>query len=328
MSIVGAVGTALITGVTGQDGYYLSELLQRNGFEVHGVCRPARQSDDAPPPQVRLHSAELTDAVAMTELMSAVEPDVVFHLAGISSVAASWQDPLMTSRVNALSIAALLDACIGAQELIGRQITVVNASSCEIFAGAADSPQTEATPLRPISPYGASKAFGHMMCQVYRAKGLEVSNAILYNHESPRRPERFVTRKITKAAAAIAAGRQDRLVLGDLSIERDWGWAPDYVDAIYRMALHGKGDDYIVATGITHSVREFVAAAFSAAGIADWRANVETDAEFLRPSDRAAMAGDATKAGAVLGWYPTFGFDEVVKAMVSSDVEQEQHTCS
>jgi GDPmannose 4,6-dehydratase len=327
MSIVGANGKALITGVSGQDGYYLSQLLQRNGLEVHGVRRPARRNDDVPSQEVRLHSAELTDVAAMTELMNAVEPDFVFHLAGITSVAASWQDPLTTSRVNALSTAALLDACIGAQELIGKRITVVNASSCEIFAGASDSPQTEATPLQPISPYGVTKAFGHLMCQVYRAKGLEVSNAILYNHESPRRPEGFVTRKITKAAAAIAAGRQDRLVLGDMSVERDWGWAPDYVDAMYRMALRGTGDDFVVATGVTHSVGEFVAAAFAAAGIADWQAHVETDEAILRPRDRAAMVGDATKAGAVLGWYPTFGFDEVVKAMMNSDLRQEQDTC-
>jgi GDPmannose 4,6-dehydratase len=310
MSTVGASGTALITGITGQDGYYLSQLLQRNGFDVHGVPRDA-----------------LTDVSALSSLMTTVEPDVVFHLAAVSSVAVSWQDPVTTSRVNALSTAALLDACIDAQERTGKRIAVVNASSCEIFAGAADSPQTEATPLRPISPYGASKAFGHLMCQVYRDKGLEASNAILYNHESPRRPERFVTRKITKAVAAIAAGRQDRLVLGDIGIERDWGWAPDYVDAMYRMSLHGKGDDYIVATGVSHSVRDFVAAAFAAAGITDWQAHVETDAAFLRPREGAARVGDATKAGNVLDWHPALGFDEIVKAMVSFDLRQEHDAC-
>jgi GDPmannose 4,6-dehydratase len=307
MSTVGASGTALITGITGQDGYYLSQLLQRNGFDVHGVPRDA-----------------LTDVSALTALMTTVKPDVVFHLAAVSSVATSWQDPTTTSRVNALSTAALLDACIAAQDRTAKRIAMVNASSCEIFAGADTSPQTEETPLRPISPYGASKAFGHMMCQVYRDKGLEVSNAILYNHESPRRPERFVTRKITKAVAAIAAGRRDRLVLGDLGTVRDWGWAPDYVDAMYRMALHGKGDDYVVATGVAHSVRDFVAAAFAAAGIPDWQAHVETDAAFLRPREGAALVGDATRAGDVLGWHPSIGFDEIIKKMVSSDLRQEQ----
>jgi GDPmannose 4,6-dehydratase len=273
MSGIGAGGTALITGITGQDGYYLSQLLQRNGFEVRGVPR-----------------ATLTDAATMAELINTVAPDLVFHLAAVSSVAASWQDPVTTSRVNALATAELLEVCVRAQDRIGKRIVVVNASSCEIFAGAADSPQTEAAPLRPSSPHGASKAFGHTMCQVYRAKGLEVSNAILFNHESPRRPEQFVTRKITKAVAAIAAGRQDRLVLGDMTVERDWGWAPDYVDAMFRMALHGNGDDFIVATGVKHSVSEFVAAGFAAAGIADWQAHVETDPKLLRPNDRAAMS--------------------------------------
>lgn len=310
MPAVGAGDTALITGVTGQDGYYLSRLLQRNGFEVCGVPRDA-----------------LTDVAAMTELTGTVKPDVVFHLAAVSSVAASWHDPTATSRVNALSTAVLLDACIATQDRTGKPITVVNASSCEIFAGAADSPQTETTPLQPISPYGAAKAFGHLMCQIYRAKGLKVSNAILYNHESPRRPEQFVTRKITKAAAAIASGRRDRLVLGDLTVQRDWGWAPDYVEAMYRMACHDNGDDFVVATGATHSVQEFVAAAFAEAGIEDWKAHVESDAAFTRPRDRGVAVGDPTKAGTVLGWYPTFGFDEIVKAMVSSDLRQEQEGC-
>ncbi|HWF28547.1 MAG TPA: GDP-mannose 4,6-dehydratase [Mycobacterium sp.] len=310
MPAVGAGGTALITGVTGQDGYYLSKLLQRNGFEVCGVPRDA-----------------MADVAVLKELAGTVKPDVVFHLAAVSSVAASWQDPIETSRVNALSTAVLLDACLAAQERTGSPITVVNASSCEIFAGASDSPQTETTPLQPISPYGAAKAFGHTLCKIYRAKGLNVSNAILYNHESPRRPEQFVTRKITKAAAAIASGRRHRLVLGDVTVERDWGWAPDYVEAMYRMALHDNGDDFVVATGVTHSVQDFVAAAFAAAGIEDWKAHVDSDAAFTRPRDRGVAVGDPTKAGSVLGWYPTFGFDEIVKAMVSSDLRQEQDAC-
>jgi GDPmannose 4,6-dehydratase len=163
-----------------------------------------------------------------------------------------------------------------------------------------------------------------MMCQVYRAKGLEASNAILYNHESPVRPERFVTRKITKAVAAIAAGRQDRLALGDVTIRRDWGWAPDYVDAMFRMALHGKGDDFVVATGVTHSIADFAAAAFAVAGIADWQDRIDSDSALLRPADRAAMVGDAGKAAAILDWRPTKSFADIVEAMVVSDLGQEQ----
>jgi len=310
MSGVGAGGAALITGATGQDGCYLSELLQRNGVEVHGVPR-----------------AVLADRPALIELVTSARPDYVFHLAAISSVAASWRDPDASSRTNALTTVTLLDACIAAQDRTGKRISIVNASSGEIFAGAVESPRTETTPLQPLSPYGVSKAFSHMMCQVYRAKGLQVSNAILYSHESPRRPEDFVSRKITKAVAAIAAGRQDRLVLGDLAAQRDWGWAPDYVEAMYRMALYGKGDDFIVASGVTHSVREFADAAFAVAGIDDWQAHVDTDPALMRPAEGIPNVGDATKARTVLGWRPTRGFDEIVKAMVSFDLRQEQDAC-
>ena len=316
--------TALITGVTGQDGYYLSELLIRQGLSVHGLLRPDARADGLLP-QVAAHRAELTSVESLAEVLDSVRPDLVFHLAGISSVAASWQEPVAATRVNALSTAALLDACLRTQDRTGSRLALVNASSCEIFAGAPDSPQTEATPLRPMSPYGASKAFGHNLCQVYRAKGLQTSNAILYNHESPRRPERFVTRKITRAVADIAAGRRDRLTLGDMTVRRDWGWAPDYVDAMYRMARHDGGDDFVVATGVAHSISEFVAAAFAAAGIAEWEPHVETDAAFLRPADQAAMIGDATKAAEVLGWRPTVSFDEIVTTMVTSDLRQEQN---
>ncbi len=213
MSPDGPGGVALITGLSGQDGHYLSDHLAQRGYRVRGV-----------------HRAELSQPESIARVIDEAEPDLVFHLAAISSVAASWDDPVATTQVNALSTAALLDGCLRTQDRTGRKITVINASSCEIFAGAPDSPQTEDTALRPISPYGAAKAMGHMMCQVYRAKGLEASNAILYNHESPVRPERFVTRKITKAVAAIAAGRQDRLALGDVTIRRDWGYPPDSVD--------------------------------------------------------------------------------------------------
>jgi GDPmannose 4,6-dehydratase len=319
-----AGGTALITGVTGQDGYYLSELLIRQGLSVHGVLRPGARTDGLLP-QVSAHHAELTSVESLGAILESVQPDLVFHLAGISSVAASWQDPVAVTRVNALSTAALLDACLRAQEHSGKEVAVVNASSCEIFAGAPESPQTEATALRPMSPYGASKAFGHNLCQVYRAKGLKTSNAILYNHESPRRPEKFVTRKITKAVADIAAGRRDRLVLGDMTVRRDWGWAPDYADAMYRMAMLDSSDDFVVATGVAHSISDFVAAAFAAAGIADPATYVETDAALLRPAEGTAMIGDSAKARRILGWQATRSFEQIVDAMVTSDLRQEQN---
>jgi GDPmannose 4,6-dehydratase len=323
MTADGPGGVALITGVTGQDGHYLSRQLLDKGFEVHGVVsadgRGRGVADD-----VRRHTADLRDARVIGTVIDRVQPDVVFHLAAVSSVAASWDAPLASTEVNAVSTVAVLDGCLRTQERTGKKITVVNASSCEIFAGAMNSPQSEDTPVRPISPYGVSKAMGHMMCQVYRARGLEASNAILYNHESPLRPDRFVTRKITRAVAAIAAGRQDRLVLGDLRINRDWGWAPDYVDAMCRMALYGKGDDFVIATGVAHSIADFVKTAFSVAGVTDWQDRVQSDSTLLRPADRAEMVGDATKAAAILDWRFTMSFTEIVEAMVISDSGQEQ----
>lgn len=320
-----AGATAVITGITGQDGHYLAEQLLREAIDVHGVVRAGTKPTDVRP-AVTIHPARLTDAESVAAVVDAVEPDFVFHLAGMSSVAASWENPVYATEVNALSTAALLDACLRTQDRTGKSIVFVNASSCEIFAGSPDSPQTEATPIRPISPYGASKVLGHSLCQVYRARGLEASNAILYNHESPRRPTRYVTRKITTAVADIAAGRQDRLVLGDLSVRRDWGWAPDFVDAMYRMAVHGKGDDFVVATGVAHSIADFAAAAFAVAGISDWHELVSSDESFIRPAERAAMVGDATKAWESLGWKPTKSFHEIVVAMVESDLQRERNT--
>ena len=249
----------------------------------------------------------------------------MFHLAGVSSVATSWQEPVSTTRVNALSITAVLDGCRRFQDSTGKTVSLVNASSGEIFAGSPQSPQNEATPISPTSPYGASKALGHMMCQIYRSRGLQAANAILYNHESPRRPATFVTRKITKGIAAIVAGRQQRLTLGDITVRRDWGWAPDYVDAMYRIARDGMGQDFVVATGIARSIAEFVAAAFAAVGIEDWRSYVDSEKSLFRPADSAEMVGDASKAEAILGWRSTMPFEQLVAAMVHSDLEEEQH---
>nr|WP_296769771.1 GDP-mannose 4,6-dehydratase [Rhodococcus sp. (in: high G+C Gram-positive bacteria)] len=312
--------TALVTGVAGQDGSYLSEALLALGWSVHGVAKPgSTHAVD----NVTMHPSDLGEPGAAKELIAAVDPDYVFHLAGISSVWRSWNDPVLTTRVNGVSAASLLDACYTHQEASGKRVMVINASSAEIFAGSGISLQNEDTPIAPTSPYGASKALSHNMVQVYRSRGLEATNAILYNHESPRRPDTFVTRKITKAAAGIARGTQKTLELGSMSAERDWGWAPDYVAALVKMAEYGKGEDFVVATGLAHSVADFVAAAMSAVGIGDWQNYVRGDPDMLRPADSARMVGDASKARELLGWTPTMTFEEIVAAMVEFDMTEE-----
>lgn len=318
--MTGSSPTALVTGVAGQDGSYLSEALVALGWSVHGVAKPGSTDvvDD-----VTMHASDLGEPGAAAALIRATDPDYVFHLAGISSVWRSWNDPVLTTRVNGVSAASLLDACYTHQEASGKRVMVVNASSAEIFAGSGVPLQNENTPIAPTSPYGASKALSHNMVQVYRSRGLEATNAILYNHESPRRPDTFVTRKITKAAAAIARGTQSVVELGSLSAERDWGWAPDYVAALVKMAEYGKGEDFVVATGHAHSVAEFVAAALATVGIGDWQNHVRGDPDMLRPADSARMVGDASKARELLGWAPTMRFEEIVAAMVEFDMTEE-----
>ena len=313
--------TALITGLSGQDGHYLSRLLVRAGVAVHGVLGPSNT-----PHRFRAevgitpHTTKLDDRTAVHELVAAVAPDFVFHLAGLSSVAGSWTHPVETVELNAVSTTTLLDACLRVQDRLGRNIVVVNASSAEIFAGSEDSPQNESTPINPTSPYGASKALGHMMCHIYRTKGLQTCNAILYNHESPLRSPRFVTRKITMGVAAIARGDTDAISLGNLAARRDWGWAPDYVEAMYRMATHGVGDDFVIATGVSHSISDFVQAAFAAAGMYDWQERVRTDTDLLRVVERADMVGDPSHAARVLDWRPSTTFNEIVTQMVEYDL--------
>ncbi|OZD62190.1 GDP-mannose 4,6 dehydratase [Rhodococcus sp. 05-340-1] len=314
--------TALITGVAGQDGSYLAELLLGRGWAVHGVSKPGVDGDPIDALVVR-HEVDLSETGTVQGLVREIEPDYVFHLAGISSVWRSWNDPVLTTKVNGVSAAALLDACFTHQEASGKRIVMINASSAEIFAGSGVSLQSETTRIAPTSPYGASKALSHHMVDVYRSRGLEATNAILYNHESPRRPDSFVTRKISKAAVAISRGRQSTLELGNLTAVRDWGWAPDYVQAMAAMAEYGKGDNFVVATGQAHSVADFVAAAFEAVGIDDWREYVRSDSEMLRPTDSARMVGDASKARNVLGWEPTKTFDQVVRAMIEFDMTEE-----
>lgn len=314
--------TAFITGITGQDGGYLAEQLLAAGSAVHGLVRSAAEvgPTEAAHPGAALHVADLTDTAAVARLIEEIEPDEIYNLAGISSVARSWQEPVATGAVSGLAAAGVLQAAWELADRLGRRVAVVQASSAEIFGNPAVSPQDEDTPIAPVTPYGAAKAYAHHMARVYRGRGLHASTVILYNHESPRRPPAFVTRKITQGAAMIARGEQDELALGNLDARRDWGWAPDYVDAMVRAARHRVSDDYVIATGEAHSVREFVAAAFTAAGIDDWERYVRVDPAFVRPVDAVELTGDATRARTELGWVPTVGFAEVVGRMVRADL--------
>ena len=306
---------ALITGIGGQDGTYLAERLVGEGMEVHALVLSADGPPAHCPGEVVLHTGDLGDLAATRELVRDVAPNEVYNLAAISSVAQSWDEPDLTAHVNGQAAVALMESA----RLVG-DVRLVQASSAEIFGEPAESPQTESTPVAPLNPYGAAKAFAHLSARVFRQRGLHVSSAILYNHESPRRHERFVTRKITSTVAAIARGDADELVLGNLDARRDWGWAPDYVDAMVRAARADEPSDYVVATGRAHSVREFVAAAFAAAGVAEWEHLVRQDQAFFRPADPTELVGDASKAREVLGWAPTVGFEEIVARMVAADL--------
>ncbi|WP_167136765.1 GDP-mannose 4,6-dehydratase [Diaminobutyricimonas sp. TR449] len=310
---------ALVTGVTGQDGSYLAEQLLGEGWEVHALVREGRH-ESAPADQVVVHRGDLSDVDRLAEVVRESAPDTVFNLAGISSVAYSWQHPAETAALTGVAATALLEAAWQLQEVRGSSVRFVQASSSEIFGAAVDQPQTEATPIAPASPYGAAKAFAHHMVGLYRSRGLFASNAILYNHESLRRPEAFVTRKITMGVAAVAAGRQKTISLGNLDAQRDWGWAPDYVEALRLIGAADAPDDFIVATGETHSVRDFVRVAFQAVGIDDWEARVELDPRFARPNDSAVMRGDSSKLRTELGWAPRHDFESIVSDMVRHDL--------
>lgn len=313
----------LITGITGQDGGYLAEQLTAAGDEVHGI---AREGDEAAQellgrvPAATLHTGDLTDEDAIAGLLRELVPAEIYNLAGISSVAQSWAQPTATAKVTGLAVAGMLNAAWQLGEH-GHPVRFVQASSAEMFGNPSTAPQNEDTAISPVSPYGAAKAFAHHLVGVYRARGMHASTAILYNHESPRRPPAFVTRKITQGAARIAAGATEPLALGNLDSVRDWGWAPDYVDAMVRVARHDSPSDYVVATGVAHSVRDFVAAAFAAAGINDWQSHIRVDPAFLRPVDAVELTGDAGKAGQVLGWAPTVPFEEIVARMVRADLD-------
>jgi len=307
---------ALITGVGGQDGSYLAERLLADGVEVHALSLP----DDAPVTGVHPHVGDVADVAGTRALLLDLAPDEVYNLAAVSSVARSWDEPDLTARVNGLAAAGLLESAHLLQERTGRPVRLVQASSAEIFGLPDRSPQDEETPVRPVNPYGAAKAFAHLMVEVYRHRGLHAVSLVLYNHESPRRPEQFVSRKITAAVAAISAGTASSVTLGNLAAARDWGWAPDFVDAMVRAARAEVPRDYVVATGESHSVEEFAAAAFRCVGIDDWSSYVEVDPALIRPVDATELVGDATRIRTDLGWAPTVLFEDVVRLMVEADL--------
>jgi GDPmannose 4,6-dehydratase len=317
--------TALITGITGQDGLYLAELLLGKGYQVYGLVHGLEnaKTDDVSiaVPDVQLIPGDVTDLPSLLRALQQAEPDEVYNLAAMSRVAHSWEQAALTADVTAKGVLNLLDAI---RLYCGPDITQVRfyqASSSEMFGKTNQVPQTETTPLWPRSPYGVSKVFAHYMTINYRESyGLHASCGILFNHESPRRPPDFVSRKVSRGVASIKLGLQDKLVMGNLDARRDWGFAGDYVDAMWRMVQQPAGDDYVVATGVAHSIRDLLAAAFEAVGIDGWEAFVEQDKHLLRPADIDLVVGDATKAREVLGWTPTVQFPELVRMLVEHDL--------
>jgi GDPmannose 4,6-dehydratase len=306
---------ALVTGVGGQDGSYLAELLLGHGYEVFGT---ALSSPEGLPDAVELvHEA--------TQAIREVKPDETYHLASASFVPASWEDPVGTSRFATESAAGLLDA-LRREHPEGR---FLSAASAEIFGVPRETPQTEETPVAPITPYGAGKAFAHFLTGAFRRQyGLHANSAILFNHESERRPEQFLTRKVSRGAAAISLGLEQELRLGDLTARRDWGYAPDYVRAMWMMLRADEPDDYVVATGEAHTVEEFVAAAFQHVGL-DWREYVRHDESLSRgAADSPELVGDPTKIRRRLGWEPEVRLEELVRRLVDADVAQLQAAAS
>lgn len=332
MSVTGTIPgmpTALITGITGQDGLYLAELLLTKGYDVHGVIRgqnnPKRDLVERLLPDVQLHNGDLTDMSSLIRALRDSSPDEVYNLGAVSFVAYSWENAQLTTDVTAKGVLNMLEAV---RLHTGDQpagIRFYQASSSEMFGKVQEVPQHERTLLWPRSPYGVSKVFGHYMTINYRESyGMHASSGILFNHESPRRGPEFVTRKISEAVARIKLGLQDELVLGNLDAERDWGFAGDYVEAMWMMLQQPVADDYVIATGEAHSIRDFLDAAFGHIGIDDWTPYVRQDPRFMRPAEVDHLIGDASKAREVLGWKPKVSFRELVALMVDADLAATQ----
>jgi GDPmannose 4,6-dehydratase len=320
---------ALITGITGQDGSYLAELLLGKGYEVHGIIRRAstfntgRLDSIYKDPHVEkrrliLHYGDMSDASALARLIGKIQPEEIYNLAAQSHVRVSFDAPEYTTDITATGAVRLLEAI----RETGIQPRFYQASSSEMFGLVQETPQSERTPFYPRSPYACATVYAHWITVNYRESyGMHASNGILFNHESPRRGETFVTRKITRAVAHIRAGLQDHLYLGNLDAQRDWGYAKEYVEAMWRMLQQDKPDDYVIATGETHSVREFLEVAFSHAGL-DWQKHVKIDARYYRPAEVDLLIGDASKARKQLGWEPQTKFDGLARLMVDADIRR------
>ncbi|CAN5889770.1 GDP-mannose 4,6-dehydratase [soil metagenome] len=318
---------ALITGITGQDGSYLAEFLLDKGYEVHGVIRRASTFNTAridhlyKDPHLNgvrlfLHYGDTADSTNLLRLIYSIQPDEIYHLAAQSHVRVSFDIPEYTADVTALSTVRILEAIREA----GVKSKFYQASSSEMFGQVLEAPQRETTPFRPRSPYGSAKLYAHWMTVNYRESyNIFACSGILFNHESPRRGETFVTRKITRAAARIKAGQQEKLYLGNLDAKRDWGYAREYVEAMWLMLQQDRAEDYVIATGETHSVKEFLTEAFSRVDL-DWRDYVEVDSKYLRPTEVDLLIGDASKARRELGWQPEVTFSGLVRLMVDADV--------
>lgn len=322
--------TALITGITGQDGSYLAELLVEKGYEVHGIVRRSSTSglsrlsgllEGPGGTRVHLHHGDLSDPARLVQIVQAVRPDELYHLAAQSEAGLSFEIPEYTAETTGLGMLRILEALRAAAV----PAKVFHAASSEMFGSPGVSPQDETTPFHPRTPYAVAKTFAYWIGVNYReAYGMFVCNGLMYNHESPRRGESFLTRKVTRAAARIAAGLQPRLALGDLSARRDWGYAPEYVAAMWLMLQQPEPDDYVIATGETHSVQDFVEAAFTVVGL-DWRDHVDVAAEHFRPAEGESLRGNAAKAKARLGWSPSATFSDLVRIMVEADCALAAH---
>ena len=312
--------TALITGITGQDGSYLAEFLLGKGYNVVGMVRRTSiinlERLEAIQDQVTLVQGDLLDAASLIGLLREFEPQEVYNLAAMSFVPTSWQQPVLTGEATALGVTRLLEAV----RQVDTGIRLYQASSSEMYGRVREVPQTELTPFYPRSPYGASKVFGHYITVNYRESyGMFAVSGILFNHESPRRGHEFVTRKVTDGVARIKLGLADHLSLGNLDACRDWGFAGDYVRAMWMMLQQDKADDYVIATGVSHSVKNLVEAAFAHVGL-DWQKYVRTDPSLIRPAEVDHLIGDASKARKGLGWKPSITFEQLVAMMVDADV--------
>ncbi|MDR3642609.1 MAG: GDP-mannose 4,6-dehydratase [Candidatus Doudnabacteria bacterium] len=320
--------TALITGITGQDGSYLAEFLLAKGYSVHGIMRRASTFNTGRIEQIYqdphmshrrlfLHYGDLSDASNLNQLIKTIKPIEIYNLGAQSHVKVSFEIPEFTSNVDALGTLRLLDAVRDS----GVKTKIYQAGSSEMFGEALEKPQTEKTPFNPVSPYAAAKVFAHQMCKIYRdSYGMFICNGILFNHESERRGKTFVTRKITAGIAAILAGKQDKIFLGNLDAKRDWGYAPEYVKAMWLMLQKSKPDDYVIATGETHSIREFLDVAFGLVGKKNWKPFVSIDPAYYRPSEVDYLLGNAGKAKKQLGWRPKVKFKELVRIMMEADL--------